>query len=234
MYHYSSGVSDHKSKKRLFIIGLIGIIPFISIVLFGFWGWAEITAIDYQISHYFYKLHSPILNIIMTAITHVGDLVVQTAITVLVVSMLFILRKWRTALWYGLTVLIGAGILNGAIKELYGRARPSQIQPLVEIGGYSFPSGHSMGSVIVFGGILFLIIQGLRSSQLKVLISLLISLLILAIGISRVYLGVHFPTDVIGGFSLGFAWICFSISLFGLKYTNKELKSKKRYSIKTL
>lgn len=234
MYHYSSGILDKKLKGRLLIIGLIGIIPFISIVLLGFFGWEEVTTTDYQISQYFYKLHAPMLNTIMTVITHIGDLVVQTAVTILVVLMLFAVRKWRTALWYGLTVLIGAGILNGAIKEFYGRARPSQIQPLVEIGGYSFPSGHSMGSVIVYGGILFLILRRLRSPELKTFVSLLVFLMILGIGFSRVYLGVHFPTDVIGGFSLGFAWICWSIALFGLKYTSKESKSRNRYSIKSL
>ena len=234
MYHYSSGILDRKLKKKLFIIGLIGIVPFISIVVLGFFGWEEVTVIDYQISHYFYKLHSPMLNTVMTMITHIGDLVVQTAVTILIVLLLFVLKKWRTALWYGLTVLLGAGILNGAIKEFYGRARPSQILPLVEIGGHSFPSGHSMGSVIVYGGILFLVLRSLRSTGLKKIISLIVCLMILAIGFSRIYLGVHFPTDVIGGFSLGFAWICWSIAFFGLKYTRKESKSKNRYSIKRL
>lgn len=234
MYHYSSRNVDQNLKKKLIIIGLIGIIPFMSIVLFGLSGWEEITVVDYQISQYFYKLHSPMLNTIMTAITHFGDFFVQTAVTALIVGILFIFKKWRTALWYGLTVLIGAGILNGAIKEFYGRARPSQILPLVEIGGHSFPSGHSMGSVIVYGGILFLILRGLSSPALKTFISLIVCLMILAIGFSRIYLAVHFPTDVIGGFSLGFAWLCWSIALFGLKSTSKESKTRNRYSIKNL
>lgn len=234
MYHYSSGISDQKFRRKLLIAGLISIIPFVSIILFSFLGWEEVTKIDYQVSQYFYQLHSPMLNTIMTAITHVGDLLIQTTVTVLIVVILFILKKWRTAIWYGLTVLIGAGILNGVIKELYGRTRPSQIQPLVEIGGYSFPSGHSMGSVIVYGGLLFLILRRLRSTQLKLFVGLLVFLMVLGIGISRIYLGVHFPTDVIGGFSLGFAWLCFSISLFGLKYTSKESTTRNRYSIKSL
>lgn len=234
MYHYSSGVLDRELKKRLLFAGLIGFVPFLGIVLFGFLGWEEITVVDYQLSQYFYQLHSPMRNTVMTVITHMGDFIVQTAVTIFIVLMLFVLKKWRTALWYGLTVLFGAGILNGAIKELFARARPSQIQPLVEIGGYSFPSGHSMGSVIVYGGLLFLIFRALRSPQLKFIVSLLIFFLILGIGLSRIYLGVHFPTDVIGGFSLGFTWLCFSMSLFGLKYTNKESKTRNRYSIKSL
>lgn len=234
MYHYSSGILDKKLKKRLLVAGLIGIVPFISIILYGFWGWEQITAMDYQISAYFYKLHSPMRNTMMTFITHMGDFLTQTGVTVLVVLLLFILKKWRAGLWYGLTVLVGAGILNGVIKEFYGRARPSQINPLVVIGGHSFPSGHSMGSVIVYGGILFLILRRLRSQQLKIFISLLVFLMVLGIGLSRIYLGVHFPSDVIAGFSLGFAWICWSIALFGLKYTGKESRGRNRYSINRL
>lgn len=234
MYHYSNEVSDQKLKRKLFFTGLIGFIPFISIIILGFWSWEKVTVVDYQLSQYFYQLHSPLLNTIMTGITHIGDLVTQTAVTVLIVSVLFMLKKWRTAIWYGLTVLIGAGILNAIIKGIYERARPSQIQPLVEIGGYSFPSGHSMGSVIVYGGLLFLILRSLRSAQLKFIVSLLISFLVLGIGVSRIYLGVHFLTDVLGGFSLGFAWLCISIALFGLKYTSKETRSKNRYSIQRL
>lgn len=234
MYHYSSQVGETKLKIKLLIIALMSIVPFLTIIVFGYFGWEEITVLDYQISSYFYKLHSPLLNTIMTIITHVGDLIVQTLITVTIVITLFALKKWRTALWYGLTVLIGAGLLNGAIKELYGRARPSQIQPLVEIGGYSFPSGHSMGSVIVYGGILFLIFRLIQSRSVKFFISAIIPLVILGIGLSRIYLGVHFPTDVVGGFSLGSAWLFFSIALFGLKYTDRESTYKNRYLIKSL
>lgn len=226
MYFYSKRKQNEQLKKRLLRIAFVSVIPFISIIFLGYFGWEEITAFDYQLSSYLYNLHSPLLNIIMKGITHAGDLLVQTAITILVVILLFALRKWRTGLWYGLTVLVGAGFLNVTMKELYSRARPSQIEPLVEIGGYSFPSGHSMGSVIVYGGILFLIARFIRSKQIKFLISLVIPLLIISIGISRIYLGVHFPTDVLGGFSLGLAWILLSISLLGLKYTENELQIK--------
>lgn len=234
MYHFSSNLLEQQLKRRLLIIALVSMIPFVIIIAFGYFDWERITMVDYQISSYFYQLHSPMLNSVMTVVTHMGDLLVQTFVTVFVVITLFVLKKWRTAMWYGLTVLIGAGFLNGAIKELYGRARPNQIQPLVEIGGYSFPSGHSMGSIIVYGGILFLFFRFIRSIPLKIIISTVLSLMVLGIGISRVYLGVHFPTDVVGGFSLGAAWLFFSMALLGLKYTDREFRSKNRYSIKSL
>lgn len=234
MYHYPSRKKTSKIKKRFFLISLISVIPFILIILFTFSGWEKITQMDYQISHYFYALHSVGLTKIMTIITHLGDVVTQTLVTVLIVFILFILKKWRIGLWYGLTVLGGALFLNGAIKELYARARPSQIDPLVQIGGYSFPSGHSMGAIIVYGGLLFLIVNLVHSSRFTLFLTVIFSFMILAIGISRLYLAVHFPTDVIGGFSLGLSWLSLSIALFGLNYTSLEFQPKNPYSIKNL
>lgn len=186
------------------------------------------------LSNIFYGWHNPKLNVFATVITHFGDVITQTTVTLLTVAVLFVYKKWRTALWYGLTVLGGALLLNGAIKEFYMRARPSQIEPLVKIGGYSFPSGHSMGSIIIYGGLLFLMIRLLRSNGLKVLLSVFFFTLILLIGLSRVYVGVHFPSDVIAGFSLGFSWLTLSIALFGLKYTKLEFRTKNRYTFRQL
>lgn len=234
MYYYSSNKTDNKTKKKLVAITLFSIIPFALIIILTFSGWERLTALDYQISNIFYEWHNPKLNAITTVITHLGDVITQTTVTLLTVVILFIYKKWRTALWYGLTVLGGALFLNGAIKEFYMRARPSQIEPLVKIGGYSFPSGHSMGSMIVYGGLLFVIIRLVRSSHLKRFISIIFFIMILLIGLSRIYLGVHFPSDVIGGFSLGLSWLTLSIALSGLKYTNIDFKMKKHYSFRQL
>lgn len=234
MYYYSSSNKDRKTKKKLLLTALVSFIPFAIIIILTLSGWESLTKIDYQISQYIYGWHSSNLDRTMTVITHLGDAITQTIITFITLITLFIFKKWRTALWYGLTVLAGALLLNGAIKEFYMRARPSQIEPLVKIGGYSFPSGHSMGSMIVYGGLLFLIIRLIRSNYLKTLISLVIATVILLVGFSRVYLAVHFPSDVIGGFSLGLSWLTLSIALFGLKYTNIEIKNKRPYSFRQL
>lgn len=234
MYYYSGKVKDKKKKKTFLLLALISIIPFAIIVIMTLSGWEKMTQLDYQISRYIYNWHSSTSNQIMTIITHMGDAVTQTIVTSLTVIALFFMKKWRSGLWYGLTVLLGALVLNGSVKELYGRARPSEIKALVEIGGYSFPSGHSMGAVIVYGGILFLIFQFTRSFSLRIFFSILIVPLILLIGFSRIYLAVHFPSDVIGGFSLGLSWLSLTIAILGLKYTNRELAKSSRYSIRNL
>lgn len=234
MYYYSSNKKEAHLKNKLLLVALLSVIPFLVIVLITLSGWENLTKIDYQISQFFYSWHGLRLTKTMTVITHQGDIVTQTTITVGTVIFLLALKKWRTALWYGFTVLGGALLLNGAIKEFYARARPSEIEPLVEIGGYSFPSGHSMGAMIVYGGLLFLILRFIRSDSLKMMLSILIVLAIFSIGVSRVYLAVHFPSDVIGGFSLGLSWLVLSTALFGLKYTQIETRGRNRYSLKNL
>src|SRR5699024_1480614 len=134
--------------------------------------------------------------------------------------------------WIGVTVLIGADLLNAFIKNIYQRVRPEEINHLIEQSGYSFPSGHSMGSIIVFGSFIFLAFRYFKSKTIKRGLSIFFSLLILLIGLSRIYLGVHYLSDVIAGFSLVFAWLALSIAFFELKFTNEEFQPKKHYSFK--
>lgn len=234
MYTYSNNQPDKKLQKYFIIAALIGIVPFLYFAVIGYFDWTDVTAQDYKISAFFYKLHNPLRNFVATWITHLADQLTQIGVALVVVVVLFLYRKWRTALWYGLTALFGAYLLNGFVKEFYQRLRPDQIEPLVEIGGFSFPSGHAMGSVIVYGGILFLVIRSVRSHGVKWFFGIFTGLLILVIGLSRIYLAVHFPSDVMGGFSLGFAWLCLSIAFFGLKFTRQEFRPKNPYSMRRL
>ncbi|AUO07263.1 phospholipid phosphatase [Paenibacillus jamilae] len=102
-------------------------------------------------------------------------------------------------------------VLNTIIKEFLQRERPS-LQHLVEAGGYSFPSGHAMISM-GFYGMIFAIwaIERMVHKRTFFLPCVLGALLILLIGLSRVYLGVHFPTDIVGGYIAGMIWLVFTV-----------------------
>ncbi|MMZ66269.1 putative undecaprenyl-diphosphatase YbjG [compost metagenome] len=102
-------------------------------------------------------------------------------------------------------------VLNTLIKEILQRERPS-LQHLVEAGGYSFPSGHAMISMGFFGTIfaIWTIERKIRGRSLFLPCALGV-LLILLIGLSRVYLGVHFPTDIVGGYIAGIIWLVFTV-----------------------
>ena len=116
----------------------------------------------------------------------------------------FLYKKWKleAALLAGNLVL--HGILIKLIKFVYQRSRPS-ITHLVEEGGYSFPSGHSMATAIVLGTLIIIVQQRVQNQHIKRLVQALLLLYIFTVMASRVYLGVHYPTDVIGGVLMGLA-----------------------------
>lgn len=239
MYQYSDSINETKLRKTFLIIALIGVIPFLFFALRGLTDWTGITEIDYRLGAFFYDLRTPMRTEVATAITRIADILGQSVTTIIITAALILRKKWRTGLWFGLTVLFGAAGLNGLMKEFFERIRPDQIDHLVEQGGYSFPSGHSMGSMIIYGGLLFIIIRYINSRRThwtigKLALSIVLGLLVLFIGLSRIYLGVHYLSDVIGGFSLGLSWLALSIALFGLSVTKKEFQSKNRYSFSRL
>ena len=231
---YSNRVNEKEIQKKLFIAALIGVLPFLYYAIIGYFDGTNITAQDYEIGAVFYNFRNASRTPIVIAITRLADFETQVLVTAAVTLFLIIVKKWKTGLWYGLMVLFGSGFLNGGVKSFYARVRPDQIDHLIEQGGYAFPSGHSMGSMIVYGGILFLILRYIKSkrgqlSWEKWVLGLLFGLLILSIGLSRIYLGVHYPSDVIGGFSLGFSWLLFSFGLLGLRFTREEFRPRSKY-----
>ncbi len=235
MKRYSNRTNEKNRQKKIYMAALIGVLPFLYFAITGYIDGTQVTAQDYEIGAWFYDLREPARTTVAIAITRLADRETQILVTVVVTLLLVLLKKWRTGLWYGLTVLIGAGFLNAAVKALYARVRPDQIEHLIEQGGYAFPSGHAMGSMIIYGGLFFLLLRYLKSSRQhlgweKWGLGFLFGLLILLIGLSRIYLGVHYPSDVIGGFSLGFTWLLLSIGLLGLRFTREEFRPKRKYT----
>lgn len=121
---------------------------------------------------------------------------------VVVLVGLFLYKKW----WSEAILLAGnlalTGILVALLKNVYQRPRPA-IQHLVEEGGFSFPSGHALASTLIFGTLLIIVSQRVQTVQTKRLLQGLLITMILLIAMSRVYLGVHYPTDVLGSLLLG-------------------------------
>ena len=99
-----------------------------------------------------------------------------------------------------------AFVLGPLLKLVFGRGRPPVNQHLVAVDGSSFPSGHALNSMAVLGLITLLAVRG-RSGPTRVLVVTLGALLVLVVGFSRVYLGVHWPTDVLGGWLFGAVWL---------------------------
>ena len=103
-------------------------------------------------------------------------------------------------------------ILNQLLKRILRRPRPTEFR-IVEETGYSFPSGHSMVSMAFYGYLIYLIYRYIENKYIKWLLIVLLSILICLIGISRIYLGVHYTSDVLGGFLLSISYLVVYISL---------------------
>lgn len=117
-----------------------------------------------------------------------------------------------------LTTIAGS-LLNRGLKHIFARERPL-IDEIVEGTGYSYPSGHSVASMIFFGSCIYLILKSGINQTIKWISSILLALLIFLIGISRVYFRVHYPSDVVGGFAFGLSFLLFSIYLFDMSRKN--------------
>lgn len=145
-------------------------------------------------------------------LTGFGSVKFFTAATVLISLFLVVRRRYGWALFFVLVNGLG-GAFNSFLKGLFKRQRPD-VLPLIEQGGYSFPSGHSMGSFIFYGALSFMLFRLLKGKWKKTIAALLAGCMILLVGVSRIYLGVHYPSDVLAGFSIGAAWLFFWIMLF--------------------
>ena len=99
-----------------------------------------------------------------------------------------------------------SALINYIIKLLLQRPRPIGNR-IIEESGYSFPSGHSMVSMAFYGYLIYLIITNVKNTYIKILLTIILSILILCVGISRVYLGVHYASDVLAGFLVGIIYL---------------------------
>lgn len=133
-------------------------------------------------------------------------------ILILTIIIMIFSKNKKNAFLIALNVLL-CYILNQTLKLIFVRDRPIDINLIIE-NGYSFPSGHSMISLAYYGFFLYIINHKKIKNKYKLLYSSLITLLVLLIGISRIYLGVHFASDVIAGYAISMAYLIVYIKLF--------------------
>lgn len=164
---------------------------------------------DEPIYNFIIAFKNPGLSRFMAYITTLSNPVVIVFLCCLSLLFLIVHKKWPIA-------LVGTSLIsvafNQGIKNIIKRPRPDHLR-LIEENGYSFPSGHAMGSMAFYGFLIMIIFKLNINRWLKIILIFLISVLILLIGISRIYLGVHYPSDILGGYLLSMALIikCFDI-----------------------
>ncbi|MEH1969514.1 phosphatase PAP2 family protein [Nostoc sp.] len=150
------------------------------------------------------KLHTPLLDRLMLGITFMGDPVVMLISSLgLAISPLYCNRRWQASI-LGIAG-VGAILLNCLMKLLFGRARPALWKHIINVGQHSFPSGHAMVSIVIYGFTGHILAK--QFPEWRFWIYGLTIVLIAAIGFSRLYLGVHWLTDVTAGYAAGLVWL---------------------------
>lgn len=159
------------------------------------------------------NLRSDGLTFIMLFITNFCNPIILILLSLVI---LLICKDKKMGLIIIINLLVSI-LLNIIFKGIIQRDRPLEDFLIIE-SGYSFPSGHSMVSMAYYGLIIYFIYKKVEDKRVRNVLMILIGLLILAIGFSRIYLGVHFASDVIGGFLISIIYLVCAIKLLNLKY----------------
>ena len=171
-----------------------------------------INTIDNAIYETIIKIMNSNITAIMIFISFLGSAI--TLITLALASIFLVKdKKYSKLIMLNLALSF---ILNRILKLIRARPRPPRLRLVIE-NGYSFPSGHSMVSFAFYGFLIYLINKNLKNKKIKYPLIILLSLLILLIGISRIYLGVHYVTDVLGGYIIGLIYLIVFIKILKKK-----------------
>jgi len=189
----------------------------------------QLVSLDMAISQFFYSFRTPLLTQVMVFISFLGADFILVISTIIVI--LFSWRKHKhESVLFSIMLIFGA-ILNVFLKQVFQRPRPT-IDPLIDVSSYSFPSGHAMNSLVFYLTLAYFTYHFTRRIKYS-FIAMCFSLVIIAlIGLSRVYLGVHYPTDVAAGYVAGLLWFVLVLLMertlrYATLYKNYRLHKRK-------
>lgn len=201
-------------KKKIF---LIGVLLTIFILITALVLTNNTSNFDDNIYNIVYSLRSNFFDFFFKSITICANTL--TIICLVILLLLIIKDKFRYVL--GISV-ISSVLSNQLLKHIFMRPRPDHIR-LIKQGGYSYPSGHSMISIAVYGFLIYYVYHKVKNKTLKIVLITLLTILIILIGLSRIYLGVHYPSDILGGYTLALS-ILILVVLGVDKYVKNDSK----------
>jgi membrane-associated phospholipid phosphatase len=170
----------------------------------------EAFSLDRSFLLWIHQFANPQLDRIMLFLTALGD--PPTVVTIFIATIIWLGLKKRYAdvLRFSI-VCIGGVLINQEMKLFFAKPRPELWPRLITDMTFSFPSGHAVGSMVVYGFLAYIFAKEFQ--QIKRYIYVCAIALIIAIGFSRLYLGVHYPTDIIAGYGIGFLWLTTCLKL---------------------
>jgi membrane-associated phospholipid phosphatase len=189
--------------------GSIGILFLISFILLVLTTWVvfvrKTTILDDKVFEWISPLTNDFMTAFMKAITYMGNYQFLAPANLLLIGFL-IWKKQKRAAWRVAVIALSSLGMKLALKELFHRLRPTD--PMLQgITNFSFPSGHAFMSVSFYGLLIWLTWTHVRDNKLRLVLTILFAILIFLIGFSRIYLRVHYTTDVVAGFCLGICWV---------------------------
>ncbi|WP_195694669.1 phosphatase PAP2 family protein [Priestia megaterium] len=196
---------------------VVFILSAISIIGFGFLAILvsqdRIIHFDSTVISFMQGFESPILTSIMKFFTFIGSLPAIIVLSVLIMFFLYTVLKHRSELILFVAAILGSSVLFRILKQIFQRERPN-LHRLIEISSYSFPSGHATNAFAFYGILAFLLWRHLPTRWGRTILILLSVIMILAVGTSRIYLGVHYPSDVLAGYLVSIFWLTIIIWLY--------------------
>lgn len=168
----------------------------------------RLVLLDVRIATWLHAHASPGLTKFFLLVTYIHSLTAICVFAMILASMLARQRDWNGVLRLGL-VVPGGLILNALLKQVYHRTRPSFDEPLLTLTTFSFPSGHTAGAVLFYGMLATVIMPRLASRGGRAACVLLAALLVAVVSLSRMYLGVHYLSDVLAAACASVAWLIF-------------------------
>lgn len=175
----------------------------------------ELGAADETVTGYVTSFRSDGLTSFFTFMTHMGDRFAYIVIGLLVALYFFLRhRSWKFIL-QAILVLMLSTASNIMLKRVINRQRPVA-EHLVSVDTLSYPSGHSMSAMAFYGFLIYLTLVLKGSRRAKAVVIAVLIFIIVCVGLSRVYLGVHYPSDVAAGFMGGLIWVTFCVILFNV------------------
>ncbi|GIP37649.1 phosphatase PAP2 family protein [Paenibacillus sp. J31TS4] len=214
------------ARSRLYAIAAIALTVLSLLVFIKFANELEkkeLDAFDETVGGWILPLVHPALTLIMKALTFWGSSLGLSLVTA-VAGLLLLFRRHRWEALFFVLSAGGAGLFNLLLKNIFKRERPT-LHRLIEQAGYSFPSGHSMGSMATYGMLAVILCLFFPNKLARVLLLTAAALVIVLIGVSRIYLGVHYPSDVAAGFAAGAAWLL--ICLLALQAVRQARRSRR-------
>lgn len=198
----------HKTGLTL----ISGIVLAVLVLIFFSWLAEEVFEgdtqhFDEQLRSIINQHSSPLLTSVMRVATYLGSTIFLLAILACATLALYFWMKWRDAALILVITMAGALLLNTVLKLAFHRSRPDPFFGIVAPSSYSFPSGHALFSVCFYSTLAALINRRIKNRSIRVVIWSVAALLIVLIGFSRIYLGVHYPSDVVAGYLAAIIWV---------------------------